>query len=99
MEAGSGVFNRVRDLIWKYPETADRILENLTYFDINNMVSLMKVPLDVCMGLSDPICLPHFVYSVYHHADCPKNLRMYPFTPHKSRKDYLEEIYQELAEL
>ncbi len=99
VEAGSGVFNRVRDMIWKYPETADRILENLTYFDINNMISLLEIPLDICLGLSDPICLPHFVYSVYHHAPGSKKLRMYPFTPHKVRQDYLESIHQELAAL
>ena len=99
VEAGSGVFNRVKDLIWKYPEHADQVLDNLTYFDVNNIVSLLKVPLDICLGLSDPICLPHFVYSVYHHADCPKTLRMYPFTAHKVRPDYLESIHQEMAEL
>ncbi len=99
VEAGSGVFGRMRDMIWKYPETADTVADNLTYFDINNMVSLLKVPADFCIGLADPICLPQFVYSVYHHAPCPKTLRMYPYTPHKMRPDYLETIHGEWAVL
>lgn len=71
----------------------------LTYFDIINMVSLLKVPTDFCMRLSDPICLPHFVYSAYAHANCEKKLYMYPFGLHEVLQAYKNIACREFAQL
>lgn len=82
VEKGTGMFKSVNEYLRKFPDATDKVMENLSYFDTRNLVSFLKVPTDFCIGLADEICLPHFVYSVYHHAACPKTLMMLPFVPH-----------------
>jgi len=52
-----------------------------------------------CLALADAICLPQYVYSAYAHADCPKQLMMYPFTPHCIPDDFRMLAYQEFSKL
>ena len=72
----------ISEYLKRFPEDTDRIMENLSYFDVKNLVSFLKVPTDFCLGLADDICLPHFVYSAYHHTKCEKSIMILPFTPH-----------------
>ena len=81
-ENGSGQFSHLKYYLSQNPELTDAAFDTLTYFDINNMVSLLKVPVAVGMGLKDPICLPQFVYSVYTHIPTEKTLFMAPFIQH-----------------
>jgi len=71
----------------------DLVLDNMTYFDVNNMVSLLKVPTSFCLALADDVCLPEFVYSAYHHTEAEKEIMFVPFSPH-----CLPEPYKEFAE-
>ena len=73
--------------------------DTLSYFDINNLVSLLDTPADFFLGLADPICLPEFVYSPYYHAKCEKKIFLSPFTPHTISNDYKFRIYKEFTEL
>ncbi len=98
-ELASGVFNSTHMFLRQYPFHTNQAMETLRYFDINNMVSLLKVPADFCLALSDAVCLPHFVYSAYDHADCPKKLYMYPFTPHCIPDNFKLVVFQEFADL
>lgn len=88
LELGSGVFGAANDFLRRYPEHTDAALETLTYFDINNIVSLLTVPADFCLALADPVCLPEFVYSAYAHVNAPKQIHIYPFAPHVTPDDY-----------
>lgn len=81
-ENGSGQFSHLQYYLSNNPELTDAAMDTLTYFDINNIVSLLKVPVALGMGLEDPICLPQFVYSVYTHIPTEKTLFMAPFTKH-----------------
>lgn len=99
VELGSGILNSTNDYIKRYPQNATTVFDVLSYFDIINMVSLLKVPTDFCMGLSDPICLPHFVYSAYAHANCEKKLYMYPFVLHEVPFAYKLVAQGEFAQL
>jgi len=96
-EAGSGVFESTHQFLRKYPVHTDKALETLSYFDINNMVSLLKTPAVFALALSDAICLPRFVYSAYAHADCPKSIYMYPFTPHCIPENYMLLAYEDFT--
>lgn len=98
-EAGSGVFDSTHQFLRKYPAHTDQAMQTLSYFDINNMVSLLKTPTDFCLALADPICVPRFVYSAYNHAACPKTLYMYPFTPHIIPEDFNLSVFHEFAAL
>ena len=65
-----------------------------------NMVSLLKVPAAFCLGLSDDVCLPEFVYSAYQHAATEeKTLAVYPFTPHALAEGFREFVHSEFSKL
>ena len=99
IDLGSGVFGGVRDFLRIYPHLTDAALETVSYFDINNLVSLLKVPTSVCLCLDDPVCLPEFVYSPYAHIPCEKELYMYPFWKHLLPVDHKLLVYGEFAAL
>lgn len=80
---GSMIFGSVHNYLHKHPEETDHVFDVLSYFDIINMVSLLKVPTSFALGLTDDVCLPHFVYSAYAHTQCEKQLNIYPFVPHE----------------
>ena len=99
VEAASGVFGAVHKFLQRYPVHTDAAMETLSYFDINNLASLVKIPTDYCLGLTDPICIPEFVYSMYHHTGGEKQLFMYPFTPHTIPADHQMYLLGEYAKL
>lgn len=99
IEVGSGVFDGTKKFLRKRPELTDVVFDTITYFDVNNMASLLRVPTDVCIGLQDPVCLPEFVYSVYTHIAGKKELKMYPFALHVIPEDYYLYFLDELSKL
>ena len=99
VELGTRIFRNTYDFLKSYPHHTDAVMETVSYFDVNNMVSLLKVPTSFCLGLADDVCLPEFVYSAYTHATCEKELMMIPFTPHTTPKAYRELVFTELAKL
>lgn len=99
IEAGSGVFGAVKKFIRNRPKLADTVMDCVTYFDVNNMASLLDCPADLCLGLEDPVCLPEFVYSVYTHISGEKKLMMVPFALHSLVEEYYTHFMQELSEL
>ena len=98
-ELGSRIFNSTNGYLKKHPECTDQVFDMLTYFDINNMVSFLKVPTVFSLGLADDVCLPHFVYSAYHHTPCEKTLHVYPFTPHTDPKPFRLMVHGEFANM
>lgn len=98
-ESGSGVFDSTHAFLRRYPAHTDTVMETLSYFDIINMVSLLKVPTSFCLALADPICLPPYVYSAYYHTKAEKTVDMYPFVPHVIHEDYLLKAHGEFAAL
>lgn len=99
IDAGSGVFDATKKYLKWRPYMTDRVFDTVTYFDVNNMASLLNVPTQVCIGLEDQVCLPEFVYSVYTHMACEKQLKMYPYAPHEIPKDYYLEFLEEISRL
>ena len=98
-ENASGVFNSTNAFLCRYPSLTDTVMKTLSYFDIINLVSLLRVPTDFCLGLADPICLPPFVYSAYHHTQAEKTLNMFPFVPHVVPEEYFWKLHAEFAAL
>ena len=98
-ELGSRIFKSVHDYLGLYPERTDQVYETLTYFDVINLVSLLKVPTSFALGLDDDVCLPEFVYSAYAHTPCEKEISIYPFTPHTTPEEYKKRVLFELAAL
>ncbi|MBP3396892.1 MAG: acetylxylan esterase [Clostridia bacterium] len=99
VELGSRIFATTKEFLKNYPHHTDAVMETVSYFDVNNMVSLLKVPTAFCLGLADDVCLPEFVYSAYTHAECEKTLMIVPFTPHTTPKPFTEFMHREFSEL
>ena len=99
VENASGVFKMVSAYLTAYPADTDRVMKTLSYFDINNMVSLLTVPTDFFLGMIDPTCIPPFVYSPYTHTNSPKKITLAPFTGHTVSRDYKYSLLRELSEL
>ena len=98
-ESGSGVFDSTHAFLRNYPEHTDTVMRTLSYFDVINMVSLLKNPITFCLGLADPICLPPYVYSAYHHTKSEKSIEMYPFVAHDYPMNFRLLVLGELAAL
>ena len=99
VENASGVFNTVNTYLSAHPSDTDRALKTLSYFDINNMVSLLSVPVEFFLGTADPTCLPPFVYSLYAHTNSPKKIFISPFTGHNISTEYKLSVLRQLSEL
>lgn len=99
VELGTGIFGPVNQFLTKYPQHTDKVFETLSYFDMNNLVSLLKNPASFMVGLSDPICIPKFVYSVYYNTPAPKEVMLVPFTPHTIADEYMDFVFNEFANI
>ena len=99
VEAGSGVFSAVKSYLTRFPSHVDEVLDTLSYFDMNNMVSLLTVPASFNLGMIDPICIPEFVYSVYSHVAGEKEIQFAPFTGHVISHDFMQYMLNEFAKL
>ncbi len=99
VEDGTGVFESTHRFLRNYPLHTDTVLDNLTYFDVNNMAALLTVPTSFCLALSDAICFPEYVYSAYAHTSTEKELYMVPFAPHCTPENYKMKVCNELAAL
>ncbi|MBQ2741444.1 MAG: acetylxylan esterase [Oscillospiraceae bacterium] len=97
--SATGVFASTHSFLRTYPEYTDTAMDTLSYFDMNNMVSLLSVPSLFCVALADKICLPEYVYSAYAHAECEKELLLVPFAPHCIPECFKMQAYSEFADL
>ena len=96
---GSRIFGSTHGYLKMFPEHADHVFTVLSYFDINNLASFLTVPSVFCLGLADDVCLPHFVYSVYQHVPGPKEMHIYPFTPHCEPGLYRDMAHKAFSEM
>ena len=99
IELGSAIFAGTKEYLHVYPEYTDKVLETVKYFDMNNMVSLLKVPTIFSFCLNDNICLPEFNYSAYTHAECEKELYIYPHWKHSIPPAQTQLVLDELKAL
>lgn len=99
VEDATGVLKATHDYLRLYPEKTDIAMDTLSYFDVNNMVSLLSVPTLFCTALADRICLPEYVYSAYAHIECEKEHILVPFAPHCIPECFKMRAYSEFSEL
>lgn len=100
MDLETGIFGPAAAMLRIYPHLTDTVFDTLTYFDINNIASMLTVDTDFCLALSDPICLPKFVYSAYSHVGAAnKNIHFYPFVQHFTPEPYHRFFHEELARM
>ena len=98
VEKNLGFLDGVHTYLRHNPHYTDLVMDNLTYFDINNMVSLLKNPILMSMGLTDGTCLPEFVYSAYTHVPGEKEIVLEPFVPHSISDEFYNRCFKEFSE-
>lgn len=60
------------------PDTAARVLDTLNYFDTLHFAPLLKQPLLIGLGLTDPVVPPETVRAIAHQLTCEHRLREFP---------------------
>ncbi|WP_075980400.1 acetylxylan esterase [Bacillus massilinigeriensis] len=62
----------------------EKVLENLSYFDMMNFAPLVKCPSLLCIGLEDSVTPPSTVFSVYNLlGSTNKDIKVYPEHSHE----------------
>ena len=62
--------------------TWEDIYQTLSYFDIKNLVSKIKCPIIMGIGLQDNVCPPHINFASYNLIKSPKKYFIYPDKEH-----------------
>ncbi len=79
----SGVHSNYSNVIRQAPELADKVCENLSYFDNLNIAPRIKCPALIGVGLNDPVCPPDTIYAACNKMKAKlKTLIPYPFSEH-----------------
>ncbi len=79
----SGGAADLSNFIKNRPETLERILDNLRYFDNVNLAPQINCPVLVSCGLRDPVCPPENVYAAYNNIRSEKRIYPYVFAQHE----------------
>ncbi|MDD2798052.1 MAG: alpha/beta fold hydrolase [Bacteroidales bacterium] len=87
--------NEFESYMSKNPEFGwERLLENLSYFDIRNLTSMIKCPVFMSVGLKDIVCPPRINFAVYNQILSSKNYLVYPESGHGLPPDYNKTKYE-----
>lgn len=79
----SGGAAEISNFIKNRPETLEKILKNLSYFDNVNLATKIKCPVLVSCGLRDPVCPPETIYAAYNNIKSEKKIYPYVFAQHE----------------
>ncbi|MCC7300469.1 MAG: alpha/beta fold hydrolase [Verrucomicrobia bacterium] len=71
------------DYITAFPERAETVRRNLSYFDNINFAPEIRCPVLVSCGLKDTICPPECTVAVYNKIRATKELAVYPLAGHE----------------
>ena len=79
----SGGAGEISNFIKNRPETLEKILHNLRYFDNVNLAPKIKCPVLISCGLRDPVCPPDTIYAAYNNIKSEKKIYPYVFAQHE----------------
>ncbi|MEC0586633.1 cephalosporin C deacetylase [Bacillus spizizenii] len=65
------------------PETEEKAMKTLSYFDIMNLADRVKVPVLMSIGLIDKVTPPSTVFAAYNHLETEKELKVYRYFGHE----------------
>jgi len=73
----------IADYLAAFPERAETVRRNLSYFDNINLASQITCPVLVSIGMQDTICPPECTYAAYNKITAPKEMTIYPQAGHE----------------
>lgn len=77
----------------------EKIISNLSYFDVMNFAPLVTCPSLLCIGLEDSVTPPSTIFAVYNHlASKIKKIKIYPEYGHELISPQEEERIDFVAE-
>ncbi|UKS28342.1 acetylxylan esterase [Paenibacillus sp. HWE-109] len=73
----------VAEFVTRFPDSLDKVLRTLSYFDIMNLAHRIKLPVHVTVGLKDTTCLPEAIFAAYNRiVSVNKTIEVHPFMGH-----------------
>jgi cephalosporin-C deacetylase len=78
----TGSLTEVAQFVNKFPDKLNSVLKTLSYFDIMNLASRIRIPVMVSAGLKDTICMPETIFAAYNRITSEKLINVYPFMEH-----------------
>lgn len=73
----------IADYLAAFPERADAVYRNISYFDNINLAPDVTCPVLVSCGLQDEICPPECAYAAYNKISSVKEMVVYPHAGHE----------------
>ncbi len=83
IETRSGGAAGIADYLEKFPERAETVRRNLSYFDNINLAPEITCPVLVSCGLKDTVCPPECTYAAYTKIRTEKEMAVYPYAGHE----------------
>ncbi|MEZ0454484.1 acetylxylan esterase [Sphingobacterium thalpophilum] len=73
----------------QHPEVSwKQVYHTLSYFDIKNMASRIRVPLVMGIGVQDNVCPPHINFAAYNQVKSEKSWMAFPSYGHSTGKAF-----------
>jgi cephalosporin-C deacetylase len=88
----TGSINEAADFVNRYPDTLEKVLETLSYFDNMNLADRINIPVLVSAALKDPICSAEAIFSAYNRITAEKDIKIYPFSGHATPPHFNREM-------
>lgn len=85
----SGPYHEISDYLKRNSHIdRDIIFNNLDYFDVTNLASMIYCPILLGIGLIDDIVAPSTTFGVYNRIKCEKYIEVYPEYAHEVIQDF-----------
>ena len=75
------------DYLEQFPERAETVRRNLSYFDNINLAPQITCPVLVSVGMQDTICPPECTVAAYNKIRSPKEMAVYPQAGHEGGRE------------
>ena len=93
----TGSLTEAASFVSRYPDTLDRVLETLSYFDVMNLAERIRIPVLVSVSLKDTVCMPETVFAAYNRIRSEKHLHVFPFNGHSLGGGHLRTMIEFVA--
>ena len=83
LRAAGWPYTEIVEYANRKPDSAPRIPQTLSYFDVINVAPQVRCPVLLSIGLLDRVSLPAAVYGLYNVLPGPKEIRAFPQAGHE----------------
>jgi cephalosporin-C deacetylase len=83
IETRSGGGAGIADYLAAFPERAETVRRNISYFDNINLAPDITCPVLISCGLKDTVCPPECTYAAYNKIRSAKEMTVYPQAGHE----------------